>query len=201
MNELDMQMRTEIEEELRWNPELETSSIDLSVSDGVVSLFGTVNTYPEKWAAEDTAERVCGVNVNSEIAVRIQPAYVRSDAAIASAAHCALLCDVFVPNSVTAKVREGIVTLKGDVTWNYQRESAERATRYLAGVVSVSNEIALLPSIESVNDIEYVDRPSQVGLTPIGLITVQPTIPFALESELAEPEYDGSEIDVVFLAG
>ena len=33
--------------------------------------------------------------------------------------------------SVTAKVQEGMVTLEGQVAWNYQRDAAERAIRYL----------------------------------------------------------------------
>jgi len=44
---------------------------------------------------------------------------------------------------VTAKVHHGSVILEGQVSWNYQRNAAERAIRSLTGVVAVSNSIVL----------------------------------------------------------
>jgi osmotically-inducible protein OsmY len=40
-------------------------------------------------------------------------------------------------------VQQGAVTLEGPVTWNYQRDSAERAVRYLTGVTTVYNQVTL----------------------------------------------------------
>jgi osmotically-inducible protein OsmY len=44
-------------------------------------------------------------------------------------------------------VKDGWVTLEGEVEWNYQREAAESAVRWIKGVKGVSNLIRLKPSV------------------------------------------------------
>ena len=44
-------------------------------------------------------------------------------------------------------VKNGRVTLEGEVEWNYQREYAERALRWIKGVKGVSNLIRLKPQV------------------------------------------------------
>ena len=118
----------------------------MSVDKGAVSLLGAVDTYAEKWAAEDATKRVFGVRtVAQDLTVKILAEHKRSDSDIAAAVQSALKWDVFVPKTVTAKVQSGWVTLEGQVPWNYQRDAAERSVRYLAGVVGVSNSVTLKP--------------------------------------------------------
>jgi len=146
MTKTDMQLKQDIEAELRWDPMVNAAQIGVSVDRGAVSLLGAVDTYPEKWAAEDATKRVSGVRtVAQDLTVKILTDHTRTDSEIAAAIQTALTWDVAVPKSVTAKVQEGMVTLDGQVTWNYQRDAAERAIRYLKGVVSVFNSITLTP--------------------------------------------------------
>jgi osmotically-inducible protein OsmY len=51
-----------------------------------------------------------------------------------------------VPDSVQAEVRDGWVTLRGEVDSNYQRHEAERAAANTRGVTGVTNRIAVTPS-------------------------------------------------------
>lgn len=146
MKKTDNQLKQDIETELRWDPKINAAQIGVSVDNGVVSLLGAVDTYAEKWAAEDATKRVNGVRtVSQDLTVKIRAEHVRNDADIAAAAQSALKWDVFVPKAVTAKVHQGAVTLEGQVTWNFQRYAAERAVRYLAGVITVCNSITLSP--------------------------------------------------------
>jgi osmotically-inducible protein OsmY len=146
MSKTDNQLKEDIEQELRWDPKVNAAQIGVSVDKGVVSLLGAVDTYAEKWAAEDATKRVCGVRtVAQDLTVKVLADHVRTDSDIAAATQSALKWDVFVPKAITAKVHEGAITLEGQVTWNYQRDAAERAVRYLAGVVSVFNAITLKP--------------------------------------------------------
>jgi len=146
MNKSDNQLKQDIEQELRWDPKINAAQIGVSVDKGVVSLLGAVDTYAEKWAAEDATKRVSGVRtVAQDLTVKILSEHLRSDSDIAAATQSALKWDVWVPGTVTAKVSQGMVTLEGNVTWNYQRDAAEHAVRYLAGVVSVYNAITLKP--------------------------------------------------------
>jgi osmotically-inducible protein OsmY len=44
-------------------------------------------------------------------------------------------------------VREGWITLEGQVEWQYQKEAAESAVRYLTGVKGVINTITVKPTV------------------------------------------------------
>ena len=142
----DIELKQDIEDELRWDPKVNAAQVGVSVSQGAVSLLGAVDTYAEKWAAEDATKRVSGVRtVAQDLTVKLQTDHERTDSDIAAATQSALTWNVVVPKSVTAKVRRGEVTLEGQVAWNYQRDAAERAIRHLAGVVAVHNCITLKP--------------------------------------------------------
>ena len=144
MAKTDLQLKQDIENELSWDPKVNAAQIGVSVDHGAVSLLGTVDTYAQKWAAEDATKRVSGVRtVAHDLTVKVLSEHVRSDSDIAGAVQSTLKWDVLVPNAVTAVVRDGRVTLAGQVDWNFEREAAERAVRYLTGVVSVSNSITL----------------------------------------------------------
>jgi osmotically-inducible protein OsmY len=146
MTKTDMQLKQDIETELRWDPKVNAAQVGISVDKGVVSLVGTVDTYAEKWAAEDATKRVSGVRtIAQDLTVKILGEHKRSDAEIAAAVQSALKWNVFVPSSVTATVQNGAVTLNGPATWGYQRDAAERSVRYLTGVVSVHSSISIKP--------------------------------------------------------
>jgi len=145
-NKTDMQLKTDIETELRWDPAVNAAQIGVTVDKGTVTLRGSVDTYPEKWAAEDATKRVSGVRtVAQDLTVKVLDAHKHSDSEIAAAILSAIKWDVAVPKTVTAKVANGSVTLEGKASWNFQRDAAERAVRYLSGVTSVSNLIQLKP--------------------------------------------------------
>jgi osmotically-inducible protein OsmY len=142
----DIQLKRDIEEELLWDPKVNSAQIGVSVDKGAVALLGAVDTYAEKWAAEDATKRVFGVRtVAQDLTVKLVAEHKRTDPEIAAAVQSALRWDVFVPKSVTAKVQGGLVTLEGHVPWKYQRDAAERSVRYLVGVIGVSNAITLKP--------------------------------------------------------
>jgi osmotically-inducible protein OsmY len=162
MSKTDMQLKQDVEAELRWDPKVNAAQIGVTVDKGAVSLLGAVDTYAEKWAAEGATKRVSGVRtVAQDLTVKLLTDHARSDSEIAAAVQHALKWDVFVPKEVTAKVERGAVTLEGPVTWNYQRDAAERAIRFLAGVVAVYNYIALKPEASTEQVKEKVEAALQ----------------------------------------
>ena len=69
-----------------------------SVSNGVVTLSGTVPTYAEKQAAERATQRVQGVKgIAEEITTKLSMPHTRTDAEIAEAAVSSLKSHVWVP--------------------------------------------------------------------------------------------------------
>jgi osmotically-inducible protein OsmY len=151
----DRELQENVQEALDWEPSVETEDIGVTVEKGVVTLRGDVKSYAEKTGAERVALRVYGVKaVANDLNVRIGSALTRTDSDIALAAVNALKWNSQVPaGKITVTVRQGWVTLKGEVDWNYQRDTAARVVRELLGVIGVENGITVKPRV-SVADVE-----------------------------------------------
>ena len=143
----DEQIQRDVLEELRWDARVQPNEIGVSVKDGIVTLTGRVDSYAKKWVAEQAAHRVRGVlAVANDIEVRLPSSAERTDSDIAAAVTRALEWDAFVPvEKIDVTVSKGWVTLKGEVEWEFQRRSAERAVRRISGVRGVTNLIAIRP--------------------------------------------------------
>jgi osmotically-inducible protein OsmY len=142
----DEQLQKDVLEELRWEPSITASAIGVCVDNGVVVLTGTVPTYAEKYAAEGAARRVAGVRaIAEEIQVKPSGLHKRSDQEVAETVVRTLQSHVWVPTDVQASVENGWVTLRGEVTWEFQRKAATNAVRYVSGVRGVSSEITIRP--------------------------------------------------------
>jgi osmotically-inducible protein OsmY len=145
----DHQLQRDVMDELKWEPEVEAAHIGVTVKDGVVTLTGHVPSYGEKYAAEKAAKRVLGVKaVANELDVKLPGTSKRTDEDIAAAAVKALEFSPSLPeDKIKVIVNSGWVTLEGEVEWQYQKDAAERAVRYLTGVIGVSNQIKIKPRV------------------------------------------------------
>ncbi|NES13906.1 MULTISPECIES: BON domain-containing protein [Micromonospora] len=145
----DQDIQSDVLDELTWEPRVRPNEIGVTVSEGVVTLTGWVDSYAKKWAAERAAHRVARVRaVANDLAVRIATSAEKSDPEIATAAGRALEWDAFVPiEALDVTVADGWVTLHGQVEWEYQRRAAERAVGRLTGVRGVSNGITVRPAV------------------------------------------------------
>ena len=151
----DADLKRDVEDELAWDPSIGSTAIGVAVKDGVVTLTGHIATYAEKYAAQKALRRVAGVKaIALELDVRLSPEHRRSDTDIAVAAEQSLKWDTVVPDQVRLTVDKGWVTLQGEVEWDYQRRSAEKAVRSLMGVVGVSNEITLRERVVTKGDLQ-----------------------------------------------
>ncbi len=148
----DLDLKIDVQEALAWEPALDARSINISIRDGIVTLTGSVPSYPEKHVAEKAAGLVRGVKaVACELAVALPGFNSRSDQEIARAASDAIAWNTLLANTkIQVFVDKGRITLEGAVNWNYQRQSADRSVRYLAGVRDVNNHIVVRPVAEQV---------------------------------------------------
>jgi osmotically-inducible protein OsmY len=145
----DSDIKKDVENELRWAPDVDATDVAVAVSKGVVTLTGFVRSYSEKWEAEVAAKRIAGVvGLANDIEVRLPGSDERPDPEIARDAIAAIKAQLPVSwGNTKVIVKNGWVTLEGEVEWNYQRERAETAVRYLRGVKGVSNLIKLKPRV------------------------------------------------------
>lgn len=141
----DAQLKSAVVEELQWLSGIDSTKIGVAVQDGAVTLTGTVGTYPETLLAGKAALAVRGVTaIAQEITVR-GPFAQGTDSDIAHAAGQALTRAVNIPDTVKASVHDHVLTLTGEVTWQYERDAACRAVNYISGVRHVSNAMTIRP--------------------------------------------------------
>lgn len=137
-------LQLDVAAELSWDPKLDSEAIAVSAADGAVTLRGTVASFREKREAGKAAARVYGVTeVSNELQVRMLDSSRRDDADLRGDVLQALMLDSFVPMTVDAKVRDGVVTLTGTAQWQYQRDEAEFLTASVPGVSGLKNDITL----------------------------------------------------------
>jgi osmotically-inducible protein OsmY len=140
----DQDIQATVSEELRYTPSIDTH-VGVAVNGGKVTLSGEVGSLPERIAAKRAAMRVSGVKaVADELHVRAPGTSAVNDTDIAQKAGQLLGWAVDVPSdSVEAVVQDHVITLSGQVTWDYQRDAATRAVMYIKGVTGVTNTITL----------------------------------------------------------
>jgi len=141
----DRQLQQDVIAELKWEPSVDSTQIGVEVKDGVVTLAGHVSSYAEKCDAERATQRVAGVKALAvEMDVKLAGLSSRTDADIARSVENVLQWTTFLPNdAIKIMVEKGWVTLTGEVDWQYQRQAAAAAVRYLMGVQGVSDQITI----------------------------------------------------------
>ena len=147
----DSQLQRDVMAELAWEPSIHAAQIGVEVKDGVVTLAGDVATYTEKWNAELATQRVAGVKALAvELKVKLIDSGVRTDTDIAASARNVLQWTSAVQSdAVKITVEKGWITLTGQVDWKFQKEAAADAVRFLSGVVGVSDQITIAPSVKA----------------------------------------------------
>jgi osmotically-inducible protein OsmY len=143
----DSEIERDVKEELGWHPDLDATDIAVTVKNGVVTLTGFVKSYTDKYEAEAAAKRVAGViAVANDIEVRLPSVDERPDPEIARDAAAAIKHQLPISfEHIKVIVKNGWVTLDGQVEWQYQRQTAESAVRRIKGVKGVSNLIQIRP--------------------------------------------------------
>jgi len=114
-----------------------------------VTLRGTVGSFAQLRAAVADARRTRGVvDVYDELEVRILDRDRREDAEIRGAALQRLAWDSEIPGDyLDVHVRDGWVTLKGDVDFQFQSDVAFDDVAGLHGVTGVTNEIRVVQRV------------------------------------------------------
>jgi osmotically-inducible protein OsmY len=139
----DLQIKSQAENTLLWNEDIDSTNIEVSVSQGIVTLNGTVDSLWKKWEAEQTVYRNFGV-VSVENHLTIVPTTSIVDQDIAEDIEKALDRNYYVDaENVSVKVDRGIVTLMGQVSSTIARTHAEDIAMYTVGVMDVENELRL----------------------------------------------------------
>lgn len=137
-------LEMDVRDQLDWDPVLDDARIVVKADSGKVILTGAVDTYGDVELASLDAWAVGGVKeVDNELMVGFTGAAI-ADLDIETACVTALNGNHVVPHgSITVSVRDGWVTLMGEVRNHFQRQAAVHAVGRIPGVLGVNNEITL----------------------------------------------------------
>jgi osmotically-inducible protein OsmY len=156
----DSEIKRDVEDELKYDADIESSDIGVAVKGGVVTLAGFVGSYREKLKAEADAKRISGVMaVANDLEVRLPSTDSRPDPEIARDVVAQLKLELpFSHEKIKAVVKNGWVTFEGDVEWNYQRERAESAALRVKGVLGITNHINIAPRVKPTEVKEKIEN-------------------------------------------
>ena len=145
----DGELKSDVENELAFNPQIDATDIATTANSGSVTLSGFAADFHEKHLAEMAAKRVAGViAVANNLAVRPKHGDTRSDPELAREAVLALKIELPACwRMIQILVHDGRVVLEGTVEWDYQRQRVVNVIRRLRGVLDVRNSIIVQPTI------------------------------------------------------
>lgn len=184
----DTQLRHDVEAELDWDPRFDSRQIGVAVRNGVVALTGHVGSYSQRQAAQEAAQLVAGVKaLANDIAVELAYSEQRSDPELAEDAVAALKGNISVPSAdIRLVVRDGWITLEGEVSLWYQKSAAEACLAGLRGLKGISNNISIRSKASAGNVQEKIEdafrRRAQLDAKKITVKTSEGTV--TLEGEV-----------------
>jgi osmotically-inducible protein OsmY len=155
MIKTDTELHRDVVDELASDPSLDASRIAVAAHDGVVTLTGVVRSYWQKIEAENAVKRVTGVRgVANDLTVELLSEHRRDDTDLAAAAADTLDWHSDLPKTIKVTVANRWITLSGTIDWQYQKEEAERAVKYLSGVKGVINLLTMksAPNVADVRE-------------------------------------------------
>jgi hyperosmotically inducible protein len=123
-------------------------AVDTSVEDGIVTLTGTVNLYQDKLDAANKAKKISNVTgVRNDIAVagKTVPDGELEKRLAKKVAFDRVGYYDNAFNYVALNVKDGVVTLTGDVLFDVPKDSALNIVARTPGVKDVVNEVNVLP--------------------------------------------------------
>ena len=130
-------------EALKWNAVVPTDRVTVAVSDGWVTLNGTLDWQYQKDAADRTVRNLTGVRaVTNDIVVKPRVSTTDVQAKIEEAFRRSAEIDA---RRVSVAAQNGQVTLTGNVRSWGERQEATRAAWAAPGVTQVIDRLAVVP--------------------------------------------------------
>lgn len=130
---------------LTWDAAISADLLEVSVSDGWITLKGAVDWHFQREAAERVVRRLTGVRgitnlisvkahpIPADLRLQIEQALVRSAAVDAK--------------RIRVEIKGGVAVLKGTVRSHLERRAAERTALAAPGITAVENNIVIDPMI------------------------------------------------------
>jgi osmotically-inducible protein OsmY len=143
---------TMVMEKLNFEPCLDSKNITISVQGDhdIIVLGGKVSSYTEKFIAERAVKSLANIRgVANEIEVDLDIKYKKSDIDIAKDISRALKSTVVIrEKNIQSVVKNGFVTLSGEVNWYFQKQNVFNLVHNITGIKSIINNIIVKPLVK-----------------------------------------------------
>jgi osmotically-inducible protein OsmY len=137
----DQQVADAVEDEMRVDPAVQVNDIDLTVSNGIVTLRGDVSNLLSRERAVRLAETVRGVSAVVNL-LRVRPYWGRTDREIERDAELALVRDPATDSwEIEVEVENAHATLTGTVDSWQEKQLAATVVKGVRGISGISDEI------------------------------------------------------------
>ncbi|MDB5047751.1 MAG: transport-associated protein [Fibrobacteres bacterium] len=141
----DAEIGSNIADAFETDANLDSSRLSVTVADGFVTLEGSVDHYWKKGLAEDIASRMAGVSYVKNL-LTVAPGKKIKDEIIAGNVVAALDRNShIIAESVDVEVKDGVVTLRGEVLNRIAEQAAYDCALHTEGVVSIRNDLIIRP--------------------------------------------------------
>ncbi len=183
-------IKRDVVDQLTWDDRVDASRVAVTVDGGSVILTGSVPTPFAREAATKDAKAVPGVaTVDSQLNIEVvEPG--PSDTELEERMRKVLEWNpTFDADRITLSSRNGIVTVTGSVDAAWKKFEVEDRLLDLAGVVDVMNELTVVPSRNSTDELiaddirAAIERRADVDIRDIdievenGVVTLSGTVP------------------------
>ena len=137
----DAEIEEAVRDALIYDPRVLSYQPDVTVSDGTVTLSGTVDTLEAKRAAEADTRNVVGVWRVKNL-LKVRPPSLVSDADLEADLRSAFGSDPYLERwDIEVDASYGFVTLSGTVNTSFEKDRAERVAEGVPGVTAVLNRL------------------------------------------------------------
>lgn len=164
----DHKLQAAVQLRLDLDPSINSSHIGVSARDGIVTISGHVPSLLERSAAERGVGQVKGVRaVVNELVVELPGISQTSDEHLAERAYARLASNVSVPlERLHLAVKDGTITLHGDVDWHFQLKAAIDDLELLEGVREIRSDAQIRPPVQAEHVHEKIKQ-ALAGIAPL----------------------------------
>ena len=198
----DKAIRKAVLAAMAYDPRVASFEVNPSVTNGAVTLHGTVDNLKARRAAASDARDTVGV-ISVTNLIRVQPATKVKDSVVTKNVKQALKRDPIIePYDVTVVTVNGTVNLYGMVNTYFEKAQAEDDTARVMGVKKVENHITVSNTNNLLAYNPYVDKWNPADSKWYNGVTTTTRKPDAsIESNIKEEFYwspfvDGDDVNV-----
>lgn len=140
----DEDIAAQVESRLQWNPTIDVSRIQIVVTNGILTLMGSVDSVWQKYRVEHVADDIAGI-ISVENKLTVHPVGEVSDEDIRNDILGTLDRNSFIDaTNIIVQVENGEVTLSGVVSNDMERRIALNIAGNTNGVTEVHDNLEIL---------------------------------------------------------